>query len=346
MHKCGKKNGSFFFGVLTIMAKSYQSVNQQINILTSRGMKFKDLPKAKQVLNHKNYYNLINGYKKLILDSSATIEQYLPNLYFEEIVEVSSFDRNLRALFLKYILYIEDELRRHIAHEFAKNHGSDTWDDVNSYESSTSRTLAHVNNLITKLNRINSRVNQDSHDDMLQHFSSRGDKTPIWALVNDFEFGTSKSFYFNMKSLEKDTIARDYYSLNFAQLKTFLETLNMFRNVFAHDYRCLFYRIYDRDKQISSMPLHTNMHIETLSIATGITFKYGKNDLFAVVIIFKYMLSQEVFKKFFYELKRLIKNLKRKIKTIDIDEVLLSLGFPLKESSGQYDWSYIIKANK
>ena len=89
-----------------------------------------------------------------------------------------------------------------------------------------------------------------------------------------------------------------------------------------------------------------NYHGKTLSIATGITFKYGKNDLFAVVIIFNYMLSQEIFKKFFYELKRLIKKLKRRIKTIDIDEVLLSLGFPLKESSGQYDWSYIIKANK
>ena len=89
-----------------------------------------------------------------------------------------------------------------------------------------------------------------------------------------------------------------------------------------------------------------NYRGKTLSITTSITFKYGKKDLFAVVIIFKYMLSQEVFTKFFYELKRLIKKLKRKIKTIDIDEVLLSLGFPLKESLGQYDWSYIIKANK
>ena len=99
-------------------------------------------------------------------------------------------------------------------------------------------------------------------------------------------------------------------------------------------------------KKNGSFFLSVNYHGKNLSIATDITFKYGKNDLFAVVIIFKYMLSQEVFIKFFYELKRLIKKLKRKIKTIDIDEVLLSLGVPLKESSGQYDWSYIIKANK
>ena len=51
-------------------------------------------------------------------------------------------------------------------------------------------------------------------------------------------------------------------------------------------------------KKNGSFFLSVNYHGKNLSIATGITFKYGKNDLFAVVIIFKYMILKKYLKNF------------------------------------------------
>lgn len=55
---------------------------------------------------------------------------------------------------------------------------------------------------------------------------------------------------------------------------------------------------------------------------------YGKNDLFAIVIIFKLMLSKKAFNSFISSLSLLFDDLSREIKTITINDVLREMGFP------------------
>ena len=55
--------------------KSYKSYRQQLNILRSRGMvigKGSQGSRVMRILERKNYYNVINGYKELFLDVKAT----------------------------------------------------------------------------------------------------------------------------------------------------------------------------------------------------------------------------------------------------------------------------------
>ena len=287
--------------------RPFSSVTKQITILSKRKMNFKSIPKAKAVLEHTNYYNIINGFKEFIVDPTKTPEEYYPTVYFEEVYALHEFDKRIRNLFLKYILLIEDTFRRHVAHEFARFEGSDKWNDPNSFDITTPQKNNYVSKLITKLNEIQTIINQDSKYDMINHFCSSGEDVPIWSLVNMFEFGTLKYFYMNMKLAEKDKIANDYYRLSITQLKSFLETINMFRNVCAHDFRISFYRIHDNDKRITDMPLHSHMNIRKNS---SNKFLRGKSDLFSVVIIFRYMLSDEEFNMFFDNLKSAFRVLK------------------------------------
>ena len=66
---------------------------------------------------------------------------------------------------------------------------------------------------------------------------------------------------------------------------------------------------------------------------------YGKNDLFALVIILKQMLTEEEFKNFVLEVEREISHLEYNLKTIKIDKILDRMGFPI-------NWKDIVDIEK
>lgn len=119
--------------------KIYQSYRQQINILHSRGMvieKGSQCSRAMRVLEHENYYNVINGYKELFLASPATStadETYKPGTTFDEIYALYNFDRALRNIYLKYLLKLENTFKTVIAHEFSKKYGHDNYLKIENF---------------------------------------------------------------------------------------------------------------------------------------------------------------------------------------------------------------------
>ena len=322
--------------LIFIFMHDFKTVNQQINILKRRGMLFKDLVKAKDTLKQINYYNLINGNKKFFCDANSPIENYVKNIYFEEIVFIYSIEFKLKELVFKNILLIEERLKRHLAYEFAKEYGSYSWDDINSYSHFSKRNEDYSTLFIRKLKDKLKIKNNDTRDKLVEHFYNQDEKIPIWAFVNLFDFGLAKYFYINLNEKMKTKIAK-YFSLSPKQLKSFFETLNMFRNVCAHNNKLFFYKIYDKNKKIADMPIHRLLNIEKRQNQYAI----GKNDLFAVVIIFKYMLRKEEFLLFYTEIVKLFDSIKTECKIIEYNKVCNSLGFPVANNS-QCDWQNII----
>ena len=96
------------------MDKVYSSTDDQIHILRSRGMTIADAACAKRTIDLENYYNLINGYKQPFLDStySGSDERYISGTKFEEIHSLYLFDRELRNLFIRYILELENNVKK------------------------------------------------------------------------------------------------------------------------------------------------------------------------------------------------------------------------------------------
>ena len=317
--------------------KKFSNINQQINILKSRGMKFNNVSFAKDILRHISYYNIINAFKDLFTLKDALNETYIANLTFEEVYDIYLFDKDLRHLFLKYILQIETELRTHVAYVFGKNEGPYQYFDINSFD------LKHSDYVIKMIESISSNINKqykDTRDDMIGHFAKLNEQLPIWVLVNTFDFGLLKTFFLNMKVEQKKEIT-SIYSLSVKSYNSFLQTLHMFRNVCAHDYRILFYRIHDSNKKIVDTNIHKNLNIIK---DTNNNYLYGKSDLYSLIIIFKYLLSDESFKEFFNELINLIDILKKELISIDINNIYKSIGFPTKYNN-QLDFKEIININ-
>ena len=119
----------------------------------------------------------------------------------------------------------------------------------------------------------------------------------------------------------RSKVCKNFGIINQRQMEQFLSVLTKFRNVCAHGERLFTYRTIDN---ISDLPLHRKMSIPM----NGIQYQYGKNDLFAVVIAFRYLIPSKDFLVFKRKLAALIDHTSKKLIHIDSDELLNKMGFP------------------
>ena len=103
---------------------------------------------------------------------------------------------------------------------------------------------------------------------------------------------------------------------------TTLPILSNFRNLCAHE-DILF--DHKTQRPIPDTRFHAGLYIPK----TDGEYIYGKEDLFALIIIMKQMLSRDEFKLMINELTYEIDVLEGKLNVINIDKVLDTIGFPL-----------------
>lgn len=76
--------------------------------------------KIKKKIENYSYYSIINGYKSVFKDKN---NNYKPNVTFEEIFALYEFDKNIKAIFLKFTLEIEVIIKSLMANTLAKKYG-------------------------------------------------------------------------------------------------------------------------------------------------------------------------------------------------------------------------------
>ena len=120
------------------MDKKFTTTNTQLRKLRSRGLVITNGSRAKRIIEKENYYNLINGYKELFLDPTYTgsDEQYLIGANFNELYALYMFDRELRNIYIKYILEIENNVKSILSHDFSKKYGHDNYLKISNFDTS------------------------------------------------------------------------------------------------------------------------------------------------------------------------------------------------------------------
>lgn len=105
------------------------------------------------------------------------------------------------------------------------------------------------------------------------------------------------------------------------QLHQLITIIARNRNVCAHGERLYSFKIRET---IPDMPLHSKLNIPKKNGH----YIYGKNDLFAVVIALRYLLSNEDFKIFKRNLLHLINSILKKCPHISKEQLFKNMGFP------------------
>lgn len=305
-----------------MIEKQFKNLDEQIDIFRNKGMIITNESYAKNVLLRENYF-FLNGYRHLFLISEEN-RKFKQGTTFEELYSLFLFDRSFRNVLFKYLLVIENNLKSIISYQLSKKYGYRENDYLK--EKNFTRVpdrQAQVNDLVKKMKR-QIRVNGSQHS-ATSHYVNNYGYIPLWILVKVLSFGIVSEMYSILKEEDQKAIA-DVYHINYNVLINYLPILANYRNLCAHEDI-----LYENKTQKT---INDTIYHELLKIPKNETgYIYGKNDLFALIIIMKQLLQEEDFKNMTLELDNIIETLNYNIRTIKISDVMKKMGFPINWKS-------------
>ena len=299
------------------MQKTFKNLDEQIEILESKGLEITDYEKTKEILFKENYF-FINGYRHLLTTASNN-NRFVPGSTFEELYSIFIFDRRLRNIMFKNIMIIENNVKSIISYQLSKKYGHKEKDYLNpKHFRYDSFKLSQVNDVINKMKR-QIRLNGKQHR-ATKHYISNYGYIPMWVSVKVLSFGIISELYSILKYEDQDEIA-DFYHIDAEELNIYLYLLSNYRNLCAHEDI-----LYDHTTQrsIPDNRFHQFLNIPKVEDE----YIYGKNDFFAVLIILRQMLSDGEFHDLINEIGYEIDILNGKIKSVDTKSILNKIGFP------------------
>lgn len=299
------------------MIKTFKTIDEQIEILKSKGLEIDDIDYAKNILLRENYF-FISGYRHLFLKSPKD-RMFIPGTDFKELYALFNFDRQIRNIFFKNILIVENNAKSIFSYQLSKKYGIREKDYLNpaNFDRSSDKSR-QVNDLLKKIKR-QIRVNGGQHSATMHYMTNYG-YVPFWVVVKVLSFGLISELFTVMKKEDQKDIA-EVYGISINSLLVYLPILANFRNLCAHEDI-----MYDHRTQryIDDTKYHEYLNIPK----TDGDYIYGKDDLFALIIILKQLLSREDFTLLVNELSYELDILDGKINTIELDKILDRMGIP------------------
>ena len=292
-------------------------MEEQIEILKSKGLIINDYNYAYDVLIRENYF-FLSGYRHVFL-KSRNDRMFIDGASFEELYAMFNFDRQIRNIFFKNLLIIENNAKSMFAYQLSKKYGIKEKNYLNPANfDCTSDKGRRVNDLLKKIKR-QIRVNGGQHTATMHYINNYG-YVPLWVVVKVLSFGLISELFTIMKPEDQKEIS-SMYNVKINNLLSYLPILANFRNLCAHEDIMFEHKT---QKEIEETRYHAYLHIEK---EDGRYIK-GIDDLFAVVIILKQMLREEDFTLLINEISYEFDILEGKLHTITIKKVMERMGFP------------------
>lgn len=291
--------------------KKYKTNKELIEYLASNGVIITNKEDAIQKIERYTYYSIVNTYKSIFKDKSG---KYIDAVTFDEIYAMFEFDKNLKHIFLKYCLEIETVVKSIMANQISKIYGIEEYLNTANWDNS-------INNEIKQnlLNKINNEIKKDYNTHTaVTHYINEYGFVPPFVLVKILTFGIASSYYGLLNQSDRQAISK-YFRISDKLLKQILKNLTTIRNVAAHSDRLysytskfyLSFKLIDKDYQKSD----------------NIT------NLYMVIRCMEKLLLKEQYNDLSNSINEEIINLRKKLKSININKVLKIMGFPVNNNS-------------
>ena len=212
--------------------KAATTLDEQLEILRSRGCFISDETFCKAKLADINYYRLTAYF----LPFRNADGLYCEGTSFHTIYRIYEFDRKLRALLFSAVEEIEVFLRARLAYYCAHTYGPIGHLDTSNFSQKHNHEK-FVKNIAREVDS-NKKVLFVKH-----HLEKYNGVFPIWVITELFTFGMLSYFYSDMKTADQKKIANSIYKTTPKVLISWLRCCTDLRNICAH-YGRLYYRIF------------------------------------------------------------------------------------------------------
>ena len=204
------------------------SIEEQIKLLTRRGMVIPDREQATHYLTHINYYRLRAYWLPYEITSSSGEHQFLAGTQFSDVIATYQFDRALRLLLLDAIERIEISLRCRWANYLSINYGVFAHHDGSLFnrQDTWKRCCYELD-----------KEFQRSHETFAKHYQenySHLATPPIWVSCELMSIGHLSRWIQNLRKPHDRQAIADTYGLDELVLVSFLHHLTIVRNHCAH----------------------------------------------------------------------------------------------------------------
>lgn len=202
----------FFKGekFMATINKECKTINERIGILQSRGLLFKNINKAKEILLEHPYFDIINANEKLFCKPNTSSKEYFSHIFFEDLYGVYSFNNELSKLTMNSLLSAESKLKNSLAYRFSGRYcynisRTEEYLNPNNYIQPTQRALYYKfsdftpftdNDYVQKLKRQN-------------NYMAAYDKLPFWIALKGIVLGTTILFIQFLDPITKNEVKKD-----------------------------------------------------------------------------------------------------------------------------------------
>jgi abortive infection bacteriophage resistance protein len=224
-----------FYALINMsVKKSYNkpalSLNQQLELLISRGLIISDQAKVEHYLKFIGYYRL-SGY---MLPFCSSKDCFKPGVNFEQIIDLYKFDRKLRLFVFDSIEIIEVALRAVITDSLSLKYCPHWFADESLFEAKEKHALAI--NIIRKTTIDSNIIGRDS---FIAHYYTNytePELPPSWMTLETLSIGALSIIFKSLKRDIRKLIATEF-KLDEIILSSWLHSLTYTRNLAAHHAR-------------------------------------------------------------------------------------------------------------
>ena len=291
--------------------KTYKSDEELIEYLISKNVKIINKKDTLNKLSKYSYYSIINSYKNIFKNEK---NEYKDNVTFDEIFFLYEFDKNLKFIFLKYTLEIEVHIKSLIANLISKEYGIINYLNINNLDENSEHKSK-----IKLINKINDEIDNDYKvHTAVTHYKDKYGYVPPFVLTKILTFGVISSYYGLLKQKDRQYIAKQF-NLSDKILKQILKNLTIVRNISAHSDRLYCFR--------------SKYYISFKNIEKNYNNKDNFTNLYMIIKYMNCLLDTKQKNKFNKEINIEIKKLSKKLFSIEINDILNVMGFPMNKNS-------------
>lgn len=210
--------------------KPPKTINEQIALLVERRMLFRNIETANSLLKNISYYRLKGYWWEMQADKVAHI--FKDDIYFEDVIDLYNFDRQLRLLLFDAIERIEVALRTKLIYHLSLSYGALFYQDFSIFTDFLKQT--------TTVEHLKAEIERSKEQFITKHkLIHKSEPFESWKALEVISLGTLSKLYknFTHQLPEKSVIALEFGFNSHKDFSSFLEAITVIRNVIAHHSR-------------------------------------------------------------------------------------------------------------
>lgn len=255
------------------MAKSFKSIEQQIELLKERGLIIQNEDYAYKVLSQISYYRL-SGYTLTLRENDI----FYKNITLEQVINIYHFDAELRSILLYFLEYIEVEFRAYFGYYHSKKYGPLGYKEEINFQNKK-----YFEGFMYNVERC---IEENKKNELyIEHYNKKyNGEFPCWVIVELLSFGCLSKGFSNLPIEVKKEICKIHFNnIPYHYIEGWLHGLVVLRNICAHRGR-LYNRLLtvsaklDRKDKELFQSKDINKSVKYVFVYIFIMFKLIEND--------------------------------------------------------------------